>query len=202
MPRVVPAGPKIFFPNLVFRLIRSPPGYAPNEAVFRVPPKVNKLDITTYLERLYGLTVENVRTSNYNEKVKYKEIKRSAKPTIRPEKRGMGLRPLRVAAYKRAIVTLSEDFRWPEPPDADKSDSATVMQDFMKNAREEQMVEKMKRDAEKREEEAQRRLEETAEETARLLSELQIQEPPKTRVRGGNVPKAGQTVASDQPRSA
>ncbi|KAI9033291.1 ribosomal protein L23/L15e core domain-containing protein, partial [Hyaloraphidium curvatum] len=109
-------GPKIFFPNIIFRMIRSPPGYLPNQVVFRVPPHVNKLDIRTYLERLYGVTVTDVRTANYMEKVKWKELARATRSLVRREKRGMGLRPTRVPAYKRAIVTVTEDFRWPDAP--------------------------------------------------------------------------------------
>lgn len=200
MPRLVPQGPKIFFPNIVFRLIRSPPGYAPNEAVFRVPPRLNKLDIRTYLERLYGVTVTNVRTANYNEKVKWSELLRRAsngKPIVRPEKRGMGLRPIRVAAYKRAIVTMTEDFMWPAPPDADKAYSATMMLDFRKEKKLEKEKAKQEKRAADKEEQIRKEAETKEEEMARLLAELALTEPPKARVRGSNKPFATKAEASE-----
>lgn len=189
-------GPKIFFPNAVFRFVRSPPGYAPNQAVFRVAPHMNKLDIRTYLERLYGVTVTNVRTANYSGTVKWTELLRNPKPVVRPEKRNAGLRPVRVPAYKRAIVTMTEDFRWPDPPDEEKAYSATLMMDFRK----EQRAEKKQARTAKKDEAArlakEAELEIVEKETQRLLAELNLQEPPKTRVRGGNfvAPRAAAPV--------
>lgn len=60
-----PQGPKVYFPNLVFTLVRSGKARQSNEVVFRVPRFLNKLDIKQYLEKLYGVSVADVRTFNF-----------------------------------------------------------------------------------------------------------------------------------------
>jgi len=63
-----------------------------NQYVFRVSPKANKLDIKRTIEQLFKKTVLDVRTANYDGK-----IKRERGPVY-------GRRP----AWKKAIVTLKE----------------------------------------------------------------------------------------------
>jgi len=95
---VVPLGPKLFFPNFVFTLVRSGKERTPNTAVFRVPRILNKLDIKQYLEGLYGVEVTDVRTVNFLGK-----STRQGKRYI-PNK-------------KNAIVKLAGPFKYPEPTD-------------------------------------------------------------------------------------
>ncbi|CAG8534090.1 13177_t:CDS:1, partial [Gigaspora rosea] len=94
---------KIYFPNIIFRLMRTPT-LPPNQVAFRVPPNINKLDIRDYLFHVYKLKVFDVRTMNYGAK--------------RPIKKSDGiLRGKFTSKYKKAIVTLAEDFAYPPPPD-------------------------------------------------------------------------------------
>lgn len=62
---VLPQGPKVYFPNFIFTLVRSGKSRAANQAVFRVPRILNKLDIKQYLEGLYGVKVASVQTFNF-----------------------------------------------------------------------------------------------------------------------------------------
>lgn len=95
---VVPAGPKVWFPNFVFTLVRSGKERAKNEVVFRVPRLLNKLDIQQYLEGLYGVQVLGIRTVNFLSK------------SVRQGRR-------HIPSRKNAIVTLSEPFVYPPPTD-------------------------------------------------------------------------------------
>lgn len=95
---VTAAGPKVWFPNFVFTMIRSGKAREKNEVIFRVPRILNKLDITQYLEGLYGVKVESVRTANFLSK------------TTR-----MGRRY--IPNKKNAIVTLKESFAFPPATD-------------------------------------------------------------------------------------
>lgn len=62
---VLAQGPKLYFPNFVFTLVRSGKPRDSKEVVFRVPRILNKLDIKQYLEGLYGVKVAAVQTFNF-----------------------------------------------------------------------------------------------------------------------------------------
>ena len=55
---------KIYFPNIIFRLMRTPT-LPPNKVAFQIPTNVNKLDIKDYLTNIYKLDVVDVRTMVY-----------------------------------------------------------------------------------------------------------------------------------------
>jgi ribosomal protein L23 len=93
------AGTKHYFPNFTFKLLRS--NLPPHQQVFHCPSYLNKLDITQFLTKVYGLNVLDVRTANYL--AKEKKVFRGRKQNNIP-------------AFKRAIVTLDEDFIFPPPP--------------------------------------------------------------------------------------
>ena len=91
---------KVYFPNFVFTLIRSGKRRDPNQAVFRVPSMLTKLDITQYLSKLYNLTITDVHTVNF--------ISRESKARRRY-----------YPAYKNAIVTYKgPSFRFPPSPES------------------------------------------------------------------------------------
>ncbi|KAJ3166156.1 hypothetical protein HK101_012007 [Irineochytrium annulatum] len=98
MPLRFPVGSTLFFPQFDMRLVRST--LPPHQAVFRVPPNLNKLDIRQILEKLYSVDVTDVRTMNYLAKT-YRDR--------RGERRSGG-------AYKKVIVTMKNDFVFPDPP--------------------------------------------------------------------------------------
>ncbi|CAI2179635.1 19779_t:CDS:1 [Funneliformis geosporum] len=104
-----PGFKKIYFPNIIFRLIRTP-SLPPNKVAFRIPTKVNKLDIKDYLTHIYKLDVVDVRTMVYAAEL---------------QKYSNKYRP----SYKKAIVTLSEDFNYPPTP----SDSKFSTELFQEN---------------------------------------------------------------------
>jgi len=91
---------KVYFPNIVFKLTRDPK-LPPNQVAFRVPPRLNKFDIRDYLTNIYNLDVVNVRTMNYQ--------------TYRSETIGSVEMRKKKSKYKKAIVTLSEEFKLPDP---------------------------------------------------------------------------------------
>ncbi|KAJ1328312.1 hypothetical protein BSLG_010044 [Batrachochytrium salamandrivorans] len=98
------AGSKFYFPNIVVRLVRS--NLPPHQAVFRCPPQLNKLDIKSLVGQLYNLSIIDVRTMNYiGSGVRERRSKKA--PT-----RGKIYTP----SYKKVIVTMSEDFKFPDPP--------------------------------------------------------------------------------------
>lgn len=100
--RVIPAGPKIYFPNFVFTLIRSGKERPPDQVVFRVPRILNKLDIRQYLEGLYNVRVKNIHSFNFLGKT---------------TRGGRNYRP----AKKNVIVTLEgATFTYPPPPDSSR----------------------------------------------------------------------------------
>ncbi|TPX31401.1 hypothetical protein SmJEL517_g05245 [Synchytrium microbalum] len=99
------SGQKLFFPNIVFRLVRST--LPPHQALFRIPRQVNKLDVKAYLKAIYDVEVTDVRTANYNSKMTT-DIKNSSL-----NKRAA---MVRTPAYKRAIVTMKQDFVFPAVP--------------------------------------------------------------------------------------
>lgn len=95
------AGPKLFFPNTIFTLIRSGIKREPNTFTFRVPKHLNKMDIKAYLEGLYNVQVESVETTTFLGRLKRQGTKRM--PT-----------------KKNAVVSFSTEslagFTWPEAP--------------------------------------------------------------------------------------
>jgi ribosomal protein L23 len=94
---LIPQGPKVYFPRFTFTLLRSSSNLNPNQAVFRVPKVMNKYDIEQYLQKIYGLNIQNVQTMLYA-----RESKRVGRySTVK-------------ASWKKAIVTLDHEFKHPE----------------------------------------------------------------------------------------
>ncbi|KAI9342465.1 hypothetical protein DFJ73DRAFT_645069, partial [Zopfochytrium polystomum] len=93
----LPAGATLFFPNVQLRLVRST--LPPHQAVFRVPPSLNKVDIQALLKAMYGLEITDVRTMNY-------EGRNVRTPAGMKDRR---------AAFKKVVVTMTEDFVFPPP---------------------------------------------------------------------------------------
>ncbi|KAJ3165938.1 hypothetical protein HDU88_003813 [Geranomyces variabilis] len=99
MPFPLQPGAKLFFPNVVFRLLRS--NLPPQQCVFRCPQQLNKIDIKSILTNLYDLSITDIRTMNY---------------LGRTHKTRQGKR-VRAANFKKVIVTMEEDFVFPKPPE-------------------------------------------------------------------------------------
>ncbi|KAJ1805706.1 mitochondrial 54S ribosomal protein YmL41, partial [Coemansia sp. RSA 2599] len=78
---------------------------AKNQAAFRVPLNVNKLDIKDYLTHLYNVTVTDVRTTVFAGKLGTNRF------TGQKE---------RSSRIKKAIVTIKEEFEYPKEADVDK----------------------------------------------------------------------------------
>ncbi|KAI8071257.1 ribosomal protein L23-domain-containing protein [Gongronella butleri] len=74
----------------------------PNQVAFRVPPKCNKFDIHSYLTNIYGVNVQEVRTMNYATRYKKDRSGKLIKAS---------------SAFKKAIVTLDNEFKWPSEPE-------------------------------------------------------------------------------------
>ncbi|KAI8870766.1 hypothetical protein GQ42DRAFT_162469 [Ramicandelaber brevisporus] len=98
---------KIYFPNLIFKIVRQPKGAPSNEVAFRVPLHANKFDVRDYLYHLYGVRVSDVRTVIFPGV--YKRDAHSGRWIKSPRK-------------KKAIVTLAagEKFEYPAEPNIDK----------------------------------------------------------------------------------
>ena len=95
-------GPKLFFPNIVFTLIRSGIKRPSNVLTFRVPLHLTRPDIKAYLEGLYPpLRVESVQTTVFLGRQK-------------------AMANQRMPSKKNAVVTFDvtsmEGFRWPDAP--------------------------------------------------------------------------------------
>ncbi|KAI9297205.1 hypothetical protein K502DRAFT_288278 [Neoconidiobolus thromboides FSU 785] len=73
----------------------------PNQVAFRVPLKTSKLDIRDYLYNLYQVKAVDVRTMIYQGTMTRNRATR---------------RRTRNASTKKAIVTLENEFQYPEPP--------------------------------------------------------------------------------------
>ncbi|KAI8052351.1 ribosomal protein L23/L15e core domain-containing protein, partial [Syncephalis plumigaleata] len=99
-------GKRVYFPNLIFTFVRS--NLPPNQAVFRVEPHVNKLDVRDYLWHLYGVRVLDVRTTVFLGKERSKITKSGI------------ARVKRDPSWKKVIVTLEDEFYFPEPPNIDR----------------------------------------------------------------------------------
>ncbi|KAF9559831.1 hypothetical protein EC968_006467 [Mortierella alpina] len=95
---------KLYFPSTVLKLVRNGPNVpeVSNTLTFRVPPSMNKFDIKSYLANIYKLNILTVRTSNMPAK-----LAGSGGNTI-----------LKRQKFKKAIVTIDHDFKWPEAPDS------------------------------------------------------------------------------------
>ncbi|KAG0303026.1 hypothetical protein BGZ98_007047 [Dissophora globulifera] len=95
---------KLYFPSTVLKLVRNGPNVpeVSNTLTFRVPPSMNKFDIKSYLSNIYKLNVLTVRTANMPAK-----LAGSGGNTI-----------LKRATFKKAVVTIDHDFKWPEAPDS------------------------------------------------------------------------------------
>ena len=58
---------RVHFPRQTVTLVR-PAG--PNKGIFKVDPKMTKLEVREYLQKVYGLPVRKVNTANYDGKLK------------------------------------------------------------------------------------------------------------------------------------
>ncbi|KAJ1883536.1 mitochondrial 54S ribosomal protein YmL41 [Coemansia sp. RSA 1722] len=96
---------KVYFPNIVFKIIPDA-RLGKNQAAFRVPLNVNKLDIKDYLSHIYNVTVTDVRTTVF-----------AGKQTTN---RHTGQKD-RSSRIKKAIVTIKEEFEYPKEADVDKN---------------------------------------------------------------------------------
>lgn len=105
-PKITRFGPglkQIYFPNIIFKMVRTP-NLAPNQVAFRVPPSCNKFDIFSYLTNIYDAKIIDIRTMNYPTRI----TRRAGKEISRE------------SAYKKAIVTITGTFNWPKTPDLEK----------------------------------------------------------------------------------
>ncbi|RKP20913.1 MFS general substrate transporter [Rozella allomycis CSF55] len=64
---VAPAGvgPKVYFPQFVFAMLKRPAECPPNIAIFKVNLRLTKYDIRNYLEAIYNIRVLRVDTVRY-----------------------------------------------------------------------------------------------------------------------------------------
>ncbi|KAI1311913.1 hypothetical protein EDD11_003275 [Mortierella claussenii] len=111
---------KLYFPSTVLRLVRNASNVPElsNTLTFRVPPSMNKFDIKSYVSNIYKLNVLTVRTANMPAK-----IAGSGGNTV-----------LKRQKFKKAIVTIDEEFKWPDAPDSAKfgiEDAANERSRFM-----------------------------------------------------------------------
>ncbi|KAF9438082.1 hypothetical protein BGZ76_009863 [Entomortierella beljakovae] len=90
--------------HTVLKLVRNGPNVpaVSNTLTFRVPPSMNKFDIKSYLSNIYKINVLTVRTANMPAKVAG-----SGGNTIMKRQK-----------FKKAIVTIDHDFKWPDAPDS------------------------------------------------------------------------------------
>ena len=87
-----------FFPNLFMTLINVRfLGHRtrPVQAVFRIAPRMNKLEVKEYLRTIYGLPVRKVMTDNFYGGYRRIQGKRAMFHVSRPN-------------YKRAVVTFEK----------------------------------------------------------------------------------------------
>ncbi|KAJ2164772.1 mitochondrial 54S ribosomal protein YmL41, partial [Coemansia sp. RSA 551] len=94
---------KIYFPNIVFKIIPDP-RLTKHQAAFRIPLNLNKLDVRDYLTHIYNVTVTDVRTAVLPGKIMTNRFTGQKERTSRT---------------KKAIVTMKETFQYPEAPDLD-----------------------------------------------------------------------------------
>ncbi|KAF9581399.1 hypothetical protein BGW38_001607 [Lunasporangiospora selenospora] len=96
---------KIYFPSTILKLVRNGPNVpeVSNTLTFRVPPSMNKMDIKSYLSNIYRLNVLDVRTSNMPAK-----LAGAGGNTV-----------LKRQKFKKAVITIDHEFKWPETPDSE-----------------------------------------------------------------------------------
>ncbi|KAG0364985.1 hypothetical protein BC939DRAFT_480223 [Gamsiella multidivaricata] len=104
MPMLKEGLKKLYFPSTVLKLVRNGPNIpaVSNTLTFRVPPSMNKFDIKSYLSNIYKLNVLTVRTANMPAK-----LAGSGGNTI-----------LKRQKFKKAVVTIDQEFKWPDAPDS------------------------------------------------------------------------------------
>ncbi|KAJ3332952.1 hypothetical protein HDU76_012521, partial [Blyttiomyces sp. JEL0837] len=107
----------LFFPNVTIRFVRSP-NLPANQAVFRVPPSLNKIDIQSLLTSLYGLEITDIRTMNYLGR------------TYRARNGTM----TNAAAFKKVIVTMKEEFNFPPPVEEERDGAIRLPPRIFKKA--------------------------------------------------------------------
>ncbi|KAJ2722001.1 mitochondrial 54S ribosomal protein YmL41 [Coemansia sp. Benny D115] len=95
---------KVYFPNVVFKIIPDA-RLGKNQAAFRVPLNINKLDIKDYLTHIYNVTVTDVRTTVFPGKLSTNRY------TGQKE---------RSSRIKKAIVTMKEEFEYPAEANVDE----------------------------------------------------------------------------------
>ncbi|KAG0252191.1 hypothetical protein BG011_007136 [Mortierella polycephala] len=95
---------KIYFPSTVLKLVRNGPNIPQmsNTLTFKVPPSMNKFDIKSYLSNIYKLNILTVRTANMPAK-----LAGTGGNTIMKRQK-----------FKKAIITIDEEFKWPDAPDS------------------------------------------------------------------------------------
>ncbi|KAF9896079.1 hypothetical protein BX616_008183 [Lobosporangium transversale] len=95
---------KLYFPSTIIKLVRNGANVpeVSNTLTFRVPPSMNKFDIKSYLSNIYNLNVLSVRTANMPVKVA-----------------GVGGNTIsKRQKFKKAVVTIDHEFKWPDAPDS------------------------------------------------------------------------------------
>ncbi|KAG0029848.1 hypothetical protein BGZ81_003338 [Podila clonocystis] len=104
MPIVREGLKKLYFPSTVLKLVRNGPQVPAisNILTFRVPPSMNKFDIKSYLANIYQLNILTVRTANMPAKL----AGHGGNTILKRQK------------FKKAIVTIDGEFKWPEAPDS------------------------------------------------------------------------------------
>lgn len=85
---------KIIFKPLITEKMTSQ-GDSMNRYGFEVARSANKLEIKTAIEKMYGVTVEKVRTMNYGGKVKSRNTKSA-------------IIPGRTSAVKKAVIQVAQ----------------------------------------------------------------------------------------------
>eukprot|EP00039_Didymoeca_costata_P012493 m.180306 g.180306 ORF g.180306 m.180306 type:complete len:115 (-) comp15496_c0_seq4:1402-1746(-) len=96
-------GIRVFLPQWKVFMVRSPKPLLPNEAVFKIQPNMNKLELKAYLREIYNVKVESVNTKNVPGKIKLAHVRGKM----------FGYKA-RTPSYKLAYVTLEEDFEFPD----------------------------------------------------------------------------------------
>lgn len=99
-------GKKLYFPNQIVKLVRSAKPLLSNQATFRIPLSMNKLDLKHYLARIYKIPVLKVNTI-----IPPPRIARNPFTGVK-EKR---------PEFKKAIVTMASSFQYPARPDVEGS---------------------------------------------------------------------------------
>lgn len=94
----------IVFPNAIFKMIKPGKPLLKNQVAFIVPLNYGKIQIRSYLEQIYGVEVKRVATMVYQGKPIF----------VRDRKTGQVLRKSKRKDFKKAIVTMKEDFVYPD----------------------------------------------------------------------------------------